>query len=250
MPFFRNVFYHQCIMRRVLVLVISLFLAGLLMPAFQPDIGMIRRLFEESLARKEREYGGADPRTAQAARDLGNFLLALHDAPAARVALAEAVRMDEATFGAGASQTLADVAALASVSPPTEAQTLLRRSAESPDPMVAGPALTSLAALRRAAGDRAGAAAALARALEKAELAGGKDSLTVALVLSELVAVVDAKDAVPLLERALTIDQRTLGPGDAQTLQTVRRLAALLRQTGRASRAAELEQQFKGAGAR
>jgi len=201
--------------------------AGFLAHAFQPDPATLRRLFEESLARKQREFGEADPRAAQAARDLGNFLLTLHDRPAARRALAAALRGDEKVFGASAAQTLEDAAALASVSPPAEAQPLLRRAAESPDPMVAGPALTSLAVFRRTAGDRAGAAALLRRAVEKAELAGGKESLTVALILNQLALVVDASEAVSLIERALAIDQKKLGPADAQTIQDARRLAAL-----------------------
>jgi hypothetical protein len=33
-------------------------------PAFQPDLVILRRLFEESLAKRQREFGSADPRTA------------------------------------------------------------------------------------------------------------------------------------------------------------------------------------------
>ena len=229
-------------MKRAMLL---LCLGGIAAPAWQPDLNMIRRLFEESLARRQKEFGDADPRTAQAARDLGNFLATLPDRPAARRALADAIRMDEKAFGGAAAQTLEDAASLAAISPPAEAQALLRRAAESTDATIAGPALTSLAGLRKAAGDRTGAAALLKRAVGKAEAVDGKDGPTVALVLKELAFVADPAEAVAALERALSIDRQALGPRDAQTLNDVHRLAALLRQIGRGGEAAQLEQQFK-----
>ena len=214
-------------------------------PAFQPDTAMLRRLYEEALSRRQREYGSADARTAQAARDLGLFLLSAGDKPGARRAMADAVRIDEKAFGVVAPETLGDVATLASVSPPAEVEALLRRAIESPDATVAGPALTTLAELRKAAGDRAGAAALFRRALEKAEIVDGKDGPTVPLVLNMLALVVEPKEGVLLLSRALEIDKAALGPGHPQTLRDVRKLASLLRETGRTSEAAQLEQQFK-----
>jgi hypothetical protein len=213
--------------------------------AFQPDTAVLRRLFEESFARKQHEFGNADRRTAQAARDLGGFLLTLHDTPGASKALTDALAIDEKAFGDSAAQTLEDAATLASVSPPAKAQVLLRRACESPDPTVAGPALTSLATIRIGAGDRAGAAALLTRAVEKAEQIDGKTGTVVALVLNQLASVVDAKEAVPVLQRALDIDKQALGPQHPQTLQDVRRLSTALRQTGRIAEAAQLEAQFK-----
>lgn len=206
---------------------------------------MLRRLFEESLARRQKEFGGTDPRTAQAARDLGGFLLTIKDAPGARRAFADAVRIDEKAFGESAPQTLEDVASLASIAPPAEAQPLLRRAAESSDPMVAGPALTSLAALRQAAGDRSGAADLLRRAVEKAEVVAGKNSPTVALILNQLAVVVGPADAIPVLTRALAIDRQAFGPKHPRTLRDARQLAAMLRQAGRVAEAAELERQFQ-----
>src|ERR1035441_10242900 len=97
-------------------------------PAFQPDTAMLRRLYEEALDRRQREYGSADARTAQAERDLGLFLYSAGDKPGARRAMADAVRVDEKALGAAAPQTLEDVAVLASVSPPAEAAPLLRRA--------------------------------------------------------------------------------------------------------------------------
>src|ERR1035438_3614240 len=148
---------------------LGLFYAAAMASAFQPDTAMLRRLYEEALSRRQLEYGAADARTAQAARDLGQFALRVGEKPSARRALAEAVRIDEKAFGPAAPQTLEDVATLASLSPPAAAEPLLRRAVESPDATVAGPALTSLAELRKAAGDRAGAAALYRRALEKAD---------------------------------------------------------------------------------
>jgi tetratricopeptide (TPR) repeat protein len=218
--------------------------------AFQPDPAMLRRMFEEALSRREKAYGDADARTAQAARDLGLFLCRGRDALSAHQAMANAVRIDEKTLGANAAQTLEDAAALASVSPPAEAEPLLRRAMESPDPVVAGPALTSLAEIRKAAGDRAGAAALLRRAVEKAESMDGKNGPTVALILKSLALVTPPAEAVPLLERALAIDRQQFGPQSAQSIGDARRLATLLRATGRSPEASRLEREFKLASAR
>jgi tetratricopeptide (TPR) repeat protein len=212
----------------------------------QPEPAILRRLFEESLAKREKQFGPADARTAQAARDLGNFLVTLNDKAGARQALTEAVRIDDKALGPSAPQTLEDAAELASISPPAQAEPLLRRAIESADPIVAGPALTSLAQLRVAAGDRAGAASLLRRAVEKAEIADGKSGATVALVLDLLAQVAEVKEAIPVLQRAIEIHRQISGPRDAQTLADIRRLATLLRQAGRAAEAAQLEQQLNG----
>jgi hypothetical protein len=213
--------------------------------AFQPDRASLRKLFEDALARRQQAYGDTDARTAQAARDLGLFLCRSADKASARRAMANAVRLDEKALGPNAPQTLEDVATLASISPRAEAEPLLRRAAESPDPTIAGPALTSLAAMRKAAGDSASAAALLRRAVEKAEGADGKDSVTVALVLNVLAQVVPPKEALPLLQRALAIEGQQLGPQNPQTLQDARRLASLLRAMGQPDEAAKLERQFE-----
>jgi hypothetical protein len=213
--------------------------------AFQPDPAALRKLFEDALSRRQQAYGDTDARTAQAARDLGLFLCRSADKASAHRAMANAVRLDEKALGPNAPQTLEDIATLASVSPRPEAEPLLRRAAESPDPTIAGPALTSLAAMRKAAGDSASAAALLRRAVEKAETADGKDSVTVALVLNVLAQVVPPKEALPLLHRALAIEDRQLGPENPQTLQDAHKLANLLRAAGQPNEAANLERQFK-----
>lgn len=213
--------------------------------AFQPDPAALRKLFEDALARRQQAYGETDPRTAQAARDLGLFLYRSPDKPSARRAMANAVHIDEKALGPNAPQTLEDIATLASISSQAEAEPLLRRAAESPDPTIAGPALTSLAAMRKAAGDSTSAATLLRRAVEKAEAVDGKESVTVALVLNVLAQVVPAGEALPLLQRALAIEDRQLGPRNPQTLQDARKLASLLRAAGLPDEAGKLERQFK-----
>ena len=206
---------------------------------------MLRRLFEESLARRQQEFGDSDPRTAQAARDLGGFLVRIKDTAGARRAYAQAVAADQKAFGASASQTLEDVASLAAVSPAAQAQSLLQRAAEAADPIIAGPALTTLASMRKAAGDRVGAAVLLRRAVEKAEAIEGQNGPTVALILNQLALVVPPAEAVPLMRRALTIDAQAMGARHPQTLRDVRQLAGFLRQAGRTAEAAQLEQQLQ-----
>ncbi len=196
--------------------------------AMQPDPAALRRIFEEALARREQQYGAADARTAQAARDLGMFLWRQGDARVARTALLEAVHVDEAAFGPAAAQTLADVAELAAVSPPTEAAPLWRRAAESSDAKIAARSLIAIGEAQANAGDRPGAAGYYRRALAKQETATGRDSEPVAVCLNALAPMVEVKDGIPLLERALGIDRRVLGARHPQTATTEANLAGLL----------------------
>src|SRR5579863_4657574 len=165
----------------------------------QPDPAVLRRLFEEALARREQQYGMSDARTAQAARDLGMFLGRQGDTRAARTALAEAVRVDEAAFGSSAAGTLSDVAELASVSTPAEAAPLWLRAAESADGKTAVRALIALGDARASGGDRPGAAALYRRALTKQETVSGRDSEPVALCLNALAQTVALTEGIPLL---------------------------------------------------
>jgi tetratricopeptide (TPR) repeat protein len=183
----------------------------------QPDIGVVRRVFEEALARRQKEFGATDARTAQAARDLGLFLRANGDNAGARRALTQALRTDDTALGVAAPQTLEDAAALASVSPPASAEPLLRRAAESQDPVVAGEALSSLGGLRRSAGDLQGAAAYFRRALAKAEQADGPEGVPAQLILEILVG----------------LDRQILGAGNPQTIEDARRLAEMRKKAGR-----------------
>lgn len=208
-----------------------------LVHAFQPDRAMLRQMFEEALRRRTQEFGRNDSHTAQASRDLGLFLERNGDKAGARRVLAETVAIDEAVFGGSAAQTLEDAVALAAISPPAVAEPLLRRAAESPDAGVAGPALSSLAELRSAAGDRAGAAAYLRRALEKAEAVDGKDGTIAALILNALALDVEPKEGIVYLERALRIDRAQLGERDPNTILTEVNLSHVLLAVGRVDEA-------------
>jgi tetratricopeptide (TPR) repeat protein len=201
--------------------------------AMQPDPASIRRLFEENVARCERKYGAADARTGQAARDLGLFLKEQGDTGGARDALARALRIDEQALGAGNGQTLADAAELAAVSPPAPAQALWQRAAASRDPELAARALAALGDLRSAEEDQASAVSLYRKALAKQEEATGKDSARVAVRLNALAVVVSPREGVSLLERALAINLRLLGPRHPETSTTQANLAGLLLNTGR-----------------
>ena len=201
--------------------------------AFQPEPAMLRRLFEEALKRRTQEFGRNDSHTAQASRDLGLFLQRNGDTAGARRVLTDTVAIDEAVFGKSAAQTLEDVSALAAISPPAMAAPLLLRAADSPDASVAGPALSSLADLRTAGGDRPGAAVFLRRALDKAEAVDGKDGTIVALLLNSLALDVEPKEGAAYLERALQIDRAQLGDRDPNTILTEVNLSKLWFAIGR-----------------
>jgi tetratricopeptide (TPR) repeat protein len=209
-------------------------LAGVLAAfALQPDPAMLRRLFEEALQQRRQESGATDPRTAQAARDLGLFLSRQSDQAGARSALAEAVGIDEKAFGATSAQTLADVAELATVSPPGEAEPLWQRAARSAEGRVAARSLIALGGLHAGAGDRAGAVGFYRRALAKVESTDGKDSARTAIVLSALAQTVELAEGIPLLQRALSINRRALGVRHPETATTEANLAGMLLNAGR-----------------
>jgi tetratricopeptide (TPR) repeat protein len=180
----------------------------------QPDPAMLRRLFEEALARRERQYGLEDARTAQAARDLGMFLAREGDVVGARKSLGEAVKIDEAAFGIKGAPTLADAAQLASVSTGREAATLWRRASEAEDAGVAVRALMALGNFRKA--------------LARQEAATGESSEPVAVILNALAQTVEVTEGIPLLQRALAIDRASLGPRHPQTATTEANLAGQL----------------------
>lgn len=199
----------------------------------QTDPQALLPLYEQALQRRRKEFGAADPRTAQAARDLGLFLAGIGDPAAARPALAEAVRIDEQAFGAAALQTLADVTELAAVSPPTASEPLWRRATAAQDPGIAIRAWMALGALRSTAGRRAGAAACYRKALARQEEAAGKDSPAIPAVLQALAEVVETRDAIPLLQRALIVGRATQGPHHPSNALIEAALSAKLLAAGR-----------------
>lgn len=202
--------------------------------AMQPDPAMLRRLYEEMLAKRARQYGLADARTARAASDLGLFLKEQGDADGAGRALAEALRVDEAASGPSAPAALADAAELAAISPQPAAGLLWRRAAESPDPSVAARALAALGEFREAAGDHEGAAALYRQALAKEEAASGKEGARIAVRLNALALALGPEKGVPLLTRALAINRRAYGERHPETATTEANLSGLLLAAGRA----------------
>ncbi len=199
----------------------------------QADPASLRPVYEQALERRRQEFGAADQRTAQAARDLGLFLAGIGDSAAARRALAEAVRADEQALGVDAAQTLADVAELAAVSPPRTAETLWRRAAAAQDAGIAIRAWMGLGALRGAAMDRADAAACYRKALTRQEAAAGEDSPAIPAILQALAEVVEAREAIPLLQRALIVGRATQGAHHPSNALIEAALAATLLTAGR-----------------
>ncbi len=207
--------------------------------ALHPDPAMLPGVFEEALARRQEQYGVYDPRTAQAARDLGMFLSRQADTDARNI-LEQVVRIDEKVFGANSPQTLADVAELAAVSPVSQAEPLWQRASQTTNPDVVARALAELGRMHAQAGDRAEAASLYRRAITKQEAAATNNSAAVALNLNALAKLVEAAEAIPLLDRALAIDRRTLGVRHAETATTEANLAGLLADTPRNEEAIRL----------
>jgi tetratricopeptide (TPR) repeat protein len=155
----------------------------------------------------------------------------------AQKALAEVVRLDETALGPNAGQTLEDVASLATVSPPRQAEPLWRRAAASPEPKVSARALAALGELRETAGDQAGAAAFYRQAFDKEEAAVGKatttaDKAKLAILLGGLAQVfgqvVDPPEGIAVLRRSLAIDRSVLGPRHPETATVQANLAGVL----------------------
>jgi tetratricopeptide (TPR) repeat protein len=187
----------------------------------QPDAAVLRRIFEDALTRRERNYGMEDARTAQAARDLGMFLAREGETRIAQTALAEALRIDEKVFGPTAGQTLSDAAELAGNLPAPQALPLWQRAAEAGDPAIA---VRALMVLGRASND----ATYYRRAVARQEAATGPASEPVAGCLNALAQLVDRSEGIPLLQRALAIDRRALGPRHPETATTEANLAGML----------------------
>ena len=195
----------------------------------QPDPLVLRRLFEEALARRERQYGSADARTARAARDLGIFLEREGDVAGAQVALGRAVKIDEAALGEAAPQTIADVAELAAVSPAGQAEALWQRASGAADPTVAVRALMALGVARKGSE----AAGYFRKALARQQAATGDASAPVALCLNALAQVVELPEGIALMQRAVAIDRKILGARHPETATLEATLAGKLVHAGR-----------------
>jgi tetratricopeptide (TPR) repeat protein len=211
----------------------------ILLVALQADVAGIRRLFEENLAREERQSGPLDARTAQAARDLGLFLKKQGDTRSAEAVLARALAADEHALGPAAPQTLADAAELAALQAPPQAEPLWRRAAGSSDAHVAAAALAALGELK-ADTDIEAAVTYFRKALAKEEQASGKDSAIVAVRLNAFAVLVGPPEGVTMLERALAIDRRLLGETHPETSTTEANLAGMMLDTGKIDAALRL----------
>ena len=211
-----------------------------LLLAFQPDTAMLRRLYEEKAARVERQYGPDDARTAGAYRDLGLYLRQAPGATGAREALKKVLAIDEAQPNAPAPATQADIANLARVSPPAEAQPLWTRVAAGPDSALSSEAFAALGDLRDAAGDKPRAAELFLKALEREEAHDGPNSAKVAVRLNSLALVVGPHQAVPLLRRALAIDRAVWGEKHPETATTEVNLSGELLGSGQFAEAVRM----------
>ncbi len=219
---------------------------GLLIPfaslalAFQPDPTILRNIYTDALQRSERDYGANDRRTASAARDLGFYLKEKGDSKSASAAFSRALQIDETNSGAGSGVALADSIVLASVSPPADAEALLRRviAAPSLNSQLAVLAFSALGDLRHAAGDRPGAAAYWRQALPHAESAFGPDSAEARNLLNSLSQVVTVKESIELMDRATLSAKRSLGAEHPETATCEVNLAQALLKAGRLAEAA------------
>ncbi len=208
--------------------------------AFQPDPAILRNIYTDALQRAERDYGANHPRTAAAARDLGFYLKEKGDLKSARIAFSRASRIDESNSGAGSGVALADSIVLASVSPPVDAEAVLRRviAAPSLNSQLAVLAFSALGDLRHAVGDRAGAAAYWRQALPHAESAFGPDSAEARNLLNSLSQVVTVKESIELMDRATLSARRSFGAEHPETATCQVNLAQALLRAGRLADAA------------
>ena len=205
--------------------------------AWQPDAAMLGQLYREAFERKKQQYGASDTRTIQAARDLGLFLSKHGAAAGAQQVLTEVVRLDEIALGAETKQTLADVAALASVSAPSQAESLWQRAAKSSEQKVAARAFAGLGQLRETAGDQAGAAQYYRQALANEEAALGQatvpqEKADLAILLSGVAQVlgqiVDPTEGSAVLRRSFAINRSLLGARHPETATVEANLAGVL----------------------
>jgi tetratricopeptide (TPR) repeat protein len=168
------------------------------------------------------------------------FLIRQGELPAARSALTNAVHVDEKALGPAASQTLADLAELAAISESSLAEPMWRRASASSDAAVAARSFGALGQIREQAQDRTGAAALYRQALAKEEAATGRQSVRFAARLNSLSLVVDSKEAIALLERALRISTARVGLGRVETASIQMNLASQLLRASQTGRAAQL----------
>lgn len=199
--------------------------------AFQPDPEALASLFRQALAEREKQFGGNHPRVARAASDLGLFLRNQGRRSEAEPLLRRAAEIDERELGAASLLFGEDLENLASVLDPVDGVPVYRRAAQHPNAGVAARALTRLASLEEARGNRPAALELYRTALAKDETAQR---------LNDAALLEDPKAAEPLLRRALAIQEKALGPRHPETAVTANNLANVLLATGRAAQAEPL----------
>ena len=190
-------------------------------------------VFEDMLARREKELSPADRRIARGAADLGGFFQALGRPAAAEAPLRKALSLDRANADP---QAHADAELLASnlmaLRKPEEAVPLFDSCARGSLPDVAAKCLANLGAL-----DEARSKNYYQEAIRKREEASGKDDPKVAGLLNDLGLAFsrekDYKSAEPLFRRALAIQQKAFGPGHPTAAATMNNLGSLLQSAGR-----------------
>jgi tetratricopeptide (TPR) repeat protein len=199
-------------------LLLALFLA-------QPDPKQLVALYEQALETREKQYGTGHLKTARSASDLGLYLSRLGQRERAAALLRRALAIDEKALGARHPRVIEDLENLASVLPAREAVPLLERAAQSSDARVAARNLSRLAAIQESPD-------LYRQAIAKEETAAR---------LNDLALLLDPKEALPLLRRALTLREKQLGPSHPETAATLNNLANVLLSLGRLSEAEPLQ---------
>jgi tetratricopeptide (TPR) repeat protein len=205
------------------------------------DPADLRPLFEEAVARSQKNFGAHSAEAARSASDLGLFLKTLNDSPSAVAPLTRALEIDQTNGGA---RVQADqeglAAALLATGKTQEAYDLFRAAAQGEDSAIAARCLTELAAL-----DPRNAEAYYRLALTQEEKAAGKDDPLIAVVLNNLGLALrqknDNRSAEPLFRRALAIQESKLGPDHTATATTLNNLGSLLQSIGQLAEAERLE---------
>jgi tetratricopeptide (TPR) repeat protein len=209
------------------------------------DPSRLRPLFEQALARREKELGPHHARTARAASDLGLLLKSTGEAAAAESPLRKAMAIDEANSDAALVSDRENLAAvLAALGRQDEAIALYRLCAvagqAASGAQLAARCFSSLAVL-----DPARAESYYENAIKAEEVASGADHPRVAMLLNDLALVQRQKNqdsaAEPLFRRALAIEEKAHSPESLTAASIMINLGNLLQGAGQLADAERLE---------
>jgi tetratricopeptide (TPR) repeat protein len=214
-------------------------LQGTLLPPADPS--RLRPLFEQVLARRERELGQRHPKTARSAADLGLLLKSIGQPTAAEAPLRKALAIDQANSDPALPADQENLAAvLVSSGHQDEAIGLFRLCAGASEGQVAARCLSSLAIL-----DAARAESYYRDALKAEESASGADHPRVAMLLNDLGLALRQNQqdrlAESLFRRALGIEDKSFGPGSLNAAPMMINLGNLLQGAGQLDEAERLE---------